>query len=150
LFFYSGQKGSKVSVMDHSIQMDAAAYGQSVVNFVLNRTTWCQAESTHLIGYSVLTPWKSVFTCIFFSSHFASVILLWRSPFSVRCFPSCPQMHPVLGDTLSCVLPSDIIEAGLCGELRMVTMATLAPCMVQYSNWPTQLSCIRISFVMVT
>ncbi|KAG1962634.1 DUF4554 domain-containing protein [Pimephales promelas] len=91
---FSGQKGSKVSVMDHSIQMDAAAYGQS--------------------------------------------------PFSVRCFPSCPQMHPVLGDTLSCVLPSDILEAGLCGELRMVTMATLAPCMVQYSNWPTQLSCIRM------
>uniref|UniRef100_A0A8C1LIC9 Zgc:195212 n=1 Tax=Cyprinus carpio TaxID=7962 RepID=A0A8C1LIC9_CYPCA len=69
------------------------------------------------------------------------------SPFSSRCLPSFPQMHPVLGDTLSCVLPTDTIEAGLCGEMNMVTMATLAPCMDQYSNWPTRLSCIRISFV---
>ncbi|XP_051715579.1 DUF4554 domain-containing protein isoform X1 [Ctenopharyngodon idella] len=91
---YSGETRSKVSVMDHSISMDIAAYGQN--------------------------------------------------PFSVRCFPSCPQMHPVLGDTLSCVLPTDIIEAGLCGEMSMVTMATLAPCMDQYSNWPIHLSCIRM------
>uniref|UniRef100_A0A673G6N3 Zgc:195212 n=1 Tax=Sinocyclocheilus rhinocerous TaxID=307959 RepID=A0A673G6N3_9TELE len=90
--------GSKVSVMDHSITIDTAKYGQS--------------------------------------------------PFSVRCLPSCPQMHPVLGDTLSCVLPTDTIEAGLCGEMNMVTMATPAPCMDQYSNWPTRLSCIRISFSM--
>ncbi|KAI2656958.1 Zinc transporter 9 [Labeo rohita] len=92
-----GETGSKVSVMDHSITMDTAAYGQS--------------------------------------------------PFSGWCFPSCQQMHPVLGDTLSCVLPTDTIEAGLCGEMSMVTMATLAPCMDQYANWPTRLSCIRISFV---
>ncbi|XP_050982948.1 DUF4554 domain-containing protein [Labeo rohita] len=75
---------------------------------------------------------------------------MFRSPFSGWCFPSCQQMHPVLGDTLSCVLPTDTIEAGLCGEMSMVTMATLAPCMDQYANWPTRLSCIRISFVMFT
>ncbi|XP_073676319.1 type 2 DNA topoisomerase 6 subunit B-like [Garra rufa] len=91
---FSGETGSKVSVMDHSIAMDAAAYGQSVP------ANW--------------------------------------SP------PACPQMHPVLGDTLSCVLPTDMIEAGLCGEMSMVTMATLAPCMDQYSNRPTRLSCIRM------
>ncbi|KAK2891021.1 hypothetical protein Q8A67_013664 [Cirrhinus molitorella] len=91
---FSGETGSKVSVMDHSITMDAAAYGQS--------------------------------------------------PFSVQCLPACTQMHPVLGDILSCVLPTEMIEAGLCGEMSMVTMATLAPCMDQYSNWPTRLSCIRM------
>ncbi|XP_042594722.1 uncharacterized protein LOC109102381 [Cyprinus carpio] len=67
-----------------------------------------------------------------------------QNPFSVRCLPSCPQMHPVLGNTLSCVLPTDMIEAGLCGEMSMATMATLAPCMDLYSNWPTRLSCIRM------
>ncbi|XP_016331996.1 zinc transporter 9-like [Sinocyclocheilus anshuiensis] len=92
--FSGGEKGSKVSAMDHSITMDTAAYGQS--------------------------------------------------PFSVRCLPSCPQMHPVLGNTMSCVLPSNMIEAGLCGEMSMATMATLAPCMNLYSNWPTRLSCIRM------
>ncbi|XP_059371904.1 uncharacterized protein LOC132109660 [Carassius carassius] len=92
--FSGGEKGSRVSAMDHSITMDTAAYGQN--------------------------------------------------PFSVRYLPSCPQMHPVLGNTLSCVLPTDMIEAGLCGEMSMATMATLAPCMDLYSNWPTRLSCIRM------
>lgn len=57
---------------------------------------------------------------------------------------SCPEIHQELGDPLSFVLPTDTIEAGLYGEMSVVTMATLAPCMDQYANWPTHLSCIRI------
>ncbi|XP_056327841.1 DUF4554 domain-containing protein [Danio aesculapii] len=57
---------------------------------------------------------------------------------------SCPEMHQELGDPLSFVLPTDTIEAGLYGEMSVVTMAMLAPCMDQYANWPTHLSCIRI------
>ncbi|XP_052005698.1 DUF4554 domain-containing protein [Xyrauchen texanus] len=97
LQIFSGEPGSKVLVMDHSVTMDTAAYGQSVL-----------------------------------------------IPFSIWCLPSCPHMHPVLGDTFSCQLPPDTIEAGLCGEMSMVTMATLAPCVNQYPNWPTRLSCIRM------
>ncbi|XP_051505141.1 DUF4554 domain-containing protein [Myxocyprinus asiaticus] len=97
LQIFSGEPGSKVLVMDHSVTMDTAAYGQSVL-----------------------------------------------IPFSVWCLPSCPYMHPVLGDTFSCQLPPDTIEAGLCGEMSMATMATLAPCVDQYPNWPTRLSCIRM------
>nr|XP_055033736.1 DUF4554 domain-containing protein [Misgurnus anguillicaudatus] len=91
---FSGETGSKVSVMDHSITLDAALYGQS--------------------------------------------------PFSLHGHPSCPKVHPVLGDTFSCVLTTDAIKEGLCGEIRIATMATLAPCMDQYPNWPTRLSCIQI------
>ncbi|KAI7801768.1 hypothetical protein IRJ41_017660 [Triplophysa rosa] len=93
---FRGETGSKVSVMDHSISLDSAAFGQS--------------------------------------------------PFSVQCLLSCPKAHPVLGDTFSCVLTTDAIGEGLCGEMRMATMATLTPCMDQYPNWPTRLSCIQISF----
>ncbi|XP_037396565.1 DUF4554 domain-containing protein [Pygocentrus nattereri] len=67
-----------------------------------------------------------------------------QSPFSVGCFPSCCQMHLVLGERLTLLLPSGAVEAGLCGEMNVTSLATLGPCMNQYPNWPSRLSHIRV------
>uniref|UniRef100_A0A3B4CYN3 Uncharacterized protein n=1 Tax=Pygocentrus nattereri TaxID=42514 RepID=A0A3B4CYN3_PYGNA len=69
----------------------------------------------------------------------------FRSPFSVGCFPSCCQMHLVLGERLTLLLPSGAVEAGLCGEMNVTSLATLGPCMNQYPNWPSRLSHILYS-----
>ncbi|XP_058252620.1 proton-coupled zinc antiporter SLC30A9, mitochondrial [Hemibagrus wyckioides] len=68
-----------------------------------------------------------------------------QTPFSVKSLPSCNQMHPVLGETLSLLLSPEAVEAGLCGEVSISTMAVLGPCMKQYPNWPTRIS--RICFL---
>ncbi|KAK1804398.1 hypothetical protein P4O66_020427, partial [Electrophorus voltai] len=69
------------------------------------------------------------------------------SPFSVAHLPTCTRMHPFLGERLALMLPSEVVEAGLCGEVSMASFAMLGPCMDQYPNWPTRLSHIHISFI---
>lgn len=64
----------------------------------------------------------------------------------MRSLPSCSRMHPVLGEALPLLLSSEAVEAGLCGEMSLATMAVLGPCMKQYPNWPTRISHICISF----
>ncbi|KAF7707524.1 hypothetical protein HF521_018742 [Silurus meridionalis] len=71
-----------------------------------------------------------------------------QTPFSVRSLPSCSRVHPVLGETLPLLLPSEAVEAGLCGEVSINTMAVLGPCMKLYPNWPTRISRICISFTL--
>ncbi|XP_076877574.1 type 2 DNA topoisomerase 6 subunit B-like isoform X4 [Brachyhypopomus gauderio] len=73
-----------------------------------------------------------------------SVLLMLRTPFTMACLPTCTRMHPVLGERVALLLPSEVMEAGLCGELSMATLATLRPCMDQYPNWPTRLSHIHV------
>ncbi|XP_060782719.1 proton-coupled zinc antiporter SLC30A9, mitochondrial [Neoarius graeffei] len=63
-----------------------------------------------------------------------------QTSFSVRSLPSCRRMHPVLGETVPLLLSSEAVEAGLCGEVSITTMAVLGPCMKQYPNWPTRIS----------
>ncbi|XP_076877537.1 type 2 DNA topoisomerase 6 subunit B-like isoform X2 [Brachyhypopomus gauderio] len=67
-----------------------------------------------------------------------------QTPFTMACLPTCTRMHPVLGERVALLLPSEVMEAGLCGELSMATLATLRPCMDQYPNWPTRLSHIHV------
>ncbi|XP_026991174.2 zinc transporter 9 [Tachysurus fulvidraco] len=68
-----------------------------------------------------------------------------QTPFSVRSLPSCSRMHPVSGETIPLLLSPEAVEAGLCGELSISTMAVLGPCMKQYPNWPSHIS--RICFL---
>ncbi|XP_063045959.1 DUF4554 domain-containing protein [Engraulis encrasicolus] len=66
------------------------------------------------------------------------------SPFSVGGLESCDQMHGVMGAEVPLVLPPGLLETGLCGEASIIPMATLAPCMDQYPNWPVRLSAIQV------
>ncbi|XP_062855722.1 proton-coupled zinc antiporter SLC30A9, mitochondrial [Trichomycterus rosablanca] len=65
-------------------------------------------------------------------------------PFSARCHTACSRMHPTLGDILSLSLSSEAVEAGLCGEVKITSVAMIGPCMDQYPNWPTNITCIRV------
>ncbi|XP_072520309.1 type 2 DNA topoisomerase 6 subunit B-like [Salminus brasiliensis] len=67
-----------------------------------------------------------------------------QSPFSVGHLPSCCQMHLVLGERLPLLLPTEAVEAGLCGEISIISLATLGPCMKLYPNWPARLSHIHV------
>ncbi|XP_076015625.1 type 2 DNA topoisomerase 6 subunit B-like [Genypterus blacodes] len=61
----------------------------------------------------------------------------------------CRGGHPVLGGRLPLSIPPGAMDQGLYGELSLQPVTLLSPCLLQYPNLSTQLTHIRISFVLV-
>ncbi|KAM3612246.1 uncharacterized protein V6R79_005281 [Siganus canaliculatus] len=61
----------------------------------------------------------------------------------------CQGGHPVLGGLLRLIIPPEVMDQGLFGELSIQPVALLRPCLLQYPNLATQLTHIQISFVLL-
>ncbi|KAF4091198.1 hypothetical protein AMELA_G00034340 [Ameiurus melas] len=88
-------------------------------------------EQTHQQVFSVKSTYSMVGRSIAMDST-----AFGQTPFSARSLPSCSRMHPVLGETLPLLVSSEAVEAELCGEVSIATMAVLGPCMKHPSGVP--------------
>ncbi|XP_066506055.1 proton-coupled zinc antiporter SLC30A9, mitochondrial [Hoplias malabaricus] len=76
--------------------------------------------------------------------YIADSTAIARSLFSLGSLPSCCRLHLVVGERFPILLPPEAVEAGLCGEVSVTSLAGLSPCMNQYPNWPARLSHIHM------
>ncbi|XP_058867951.1 type 2 DNA topoisomerase 6 subunit B-like [Acipenser ruthenus] len=58
----------------------------------------------------------------------------------------CGRVHPVSGRAVSLSLPQGVVESGLGGELTMLPVAALCPCLRQHPNKPASITSLHISF----
>ncbi|XP_045580098.1 type 2 DNA topoisomerase 6 subunit B-like isoform X1 [Salmo salar] len=72
---------------------------------------------------------------------------IMRPPMSLGAGPWCQRGHPVLGGGLPLLILPEAMERGLYGELNLLPVTVLTPCVLQYSNLATRVTRIQISFI---
>ncbi|CAB1325031.1 unnamed protein product, partial [Coregonus sp. 'balchen'] len=63
---------------------------------------------------------------------------IMQPPMSVGAGPWCQRGHPVLGGGLPLLIPPEAMERGLYGELNLLLVTVLTPCVLQYPNLATR------------
>ncbi|XP_031653073.1 type 2 DNA topoisomerase 6 subunit B-like isoform X2 [Oncorhynchus kisutch] len=67
-----------------------------------------------------------------------------QPPMSVGAGPWCQRVHPVLGGGLPLLIPPEAMERGLYGELHLLPVTVLTPCVLQYPNLATRVTRIQV------
>lgn len=72
-------------------------------------------------------------------------VVSFRPPVFVGRGPWCQRGHPVRGARLPLRTPPEAMEQGLYGELSLLPITILTPCVQQYPNIVTRLTQIQVS-----
>ncbi|XP_014054397.1 type 2 DNA topoisomerase 6 subunit B-like [Salmo salar] len=67
-----------------------------------------------------------------------------QPPMSVGAGQWCQRVHPVLGGGLPLLIPPEAMERGLYGELHLLPVTVLTPCVLQYPNLATRVTRIQV------
>ncbi|XP_071251348.1 type 2 DNA topoisomerase 6 subunit B-like [Salvelinus alpinus] len=67
-----------------------------------------------------------------------------QPPMSVGAGLWCQRVHPVLGGGLPLLIPPEAMERGLYGELHLLPVTVLTPCVLQYPNLATRVTHIQV------
>ncbi|XP_041695072.1 DUF4554 domain-containing protein isoform X2 [Coregonus clupeaformis] len=69
---------------------------------------------------------------------------IMQPPMSVGAGPWCQRGHPVLGGGLPLLIPPEAMERGLYGELNLLLVTVLTPCVLQYPNLATRVTRMQV------
>nr|XP_056709405.1 type 2 DNA topoisomerase 6 subunit B-like [Euleptes europaea] len=63
-------------------------------------------------------------------------------PVCVETKRSCDKIHPVSGEPVGLLIPSEVAERDFSGDLRLVPVASLCPCQKQFPNQPVRIAAL--------
>ncbi|XP_019901211.1 DUF4554 domain-containing protein isoform X1 [Esox lucius] len=69
---------------------------------------------------------------------------IMQPPLSVVTGLWCQRAHPLSGIGLPLLIPPEAMEMGLCGELTLVPVSVLAPCVLWYPNLATSVTRMQV------
>lgn len=138
LVFLSG-KAERLALKDQTVTMDVPpSIMRSVLLQCLLSSCRLEREFTSIIHTTSYCNYVCVCVCMCWSC---------RPPMSLGAGPWCQRGHPVLGGGLPLLILPEAMERGLYGELNLLPVTVLTPCVLQYSNLATRVTRIQISFI---